>query len=168
MDVEAGVPNMTSIVSATLNVAKAFRKDKDYGSVEVGKVADLSIVEGDPLQDIWTTTNVKLVVKDGKVIDPAFTGYKNPIPSFYAYQTHPADLEISPFSTLQGTTDDHPRERRGDVAVSSRHVEAGIRQPVQFQFHRTADKIHIQNRTRSDDTTRAYHGGWNLYRDGES
>ena len=55
MDVEAGVPNMTSIVSATLNVAKAFRKDKDYGSVEVGKVADLSIVAGDPLQDIWTT-----------------------------------------------------------------------------------------------------------------
>jgi len=102
MDVEAGVPNMTSIVSATLNVAKAFRKDKDYGSVEVGKVADLSIVAGDPLQDIWATTNVKLVVKDGKVIDPAFTGYKNPIPSFYAYQTHPADLEISPFSTLQG------------------------------------------------------------------
>ena len=66
MDVEAGVPNMTAIESATLNVAKTFRKDKDYGSVEVGKVADLSIVEGDPLQDIWATTNVKLVVKDGK------------------------------------------------------------------------------------------------------
>ena len=103
MDVEAGVPNMTSIVSATLNVAKAFRKDKDYGSVEVGKVADLSIVEGDPLQDIWATTAVKLVVMDGKLIDPAFTGVKNPIPSFYAYQTQPADLEISPFSTLQST-----------------------------------------------------------------
>ena len=101
MDVEAGVPNMTSIVSATLNVAKAYRKDKDYGSVEAGKVADLSIVEGDPLQDIWATTNVKLVVKDGKVIDPAFTGYKNPIPSFYAYQTHPTELAVSPFSTLQ-------------------------------------------------------------------
>jgi hypothetical protein len=103
MDVEAGVSNMTSIQSATLNVAKAYRKDKDYGSVEVGKVADLSIVEGDPLQDIWATTNVKLVVMDGKIIDPAFTGYKNPIPSFYAYQTQPAELEISPFSVLQGT-----------------------------------------------------------------
>lgn len=103
MDVEAGVPNMTSIQSATLNVAKAFRKDMDYGSVEVGKVADLSIVEGDPLQDIWATTNVKLVVMGGKVIDPAFTGVRNPIPSWYAYQTHPADLEISPFATLQNT-----------------------------------------------------------------
>jgi Amidohydrolase family len=103
MDVEAGVPNMVAIQAATLNVAKAYRKDKDYGSVEAGKVADLSIIEGDPLQDIWATTNVKLVVMDGKMIDPAFTGYKNPIPSFYAYQTQPADLEIAPFSTLQST-----------------------------------------------------------------
>ena len=64
MDVEAGVPPMTAIQAATLNVARTFRKDKDYGSVESGKVADLSIVEGDPLQDIWMTQNVKMVVMD--------------------------------------------------------------------------------------------------------
>jgi len=46
MDVEAGVPPMTAIQAATLNVARTFKKDKDYGSVEPGKVADLSIVEG--------------------------------------------------------------------------------------------------------------------------
>ena len=69
MDVEAGVPPMTAIQSATINVAKTFGKDKDYGSVEVGKVADLSIIEGDPLDDIWMTQNVKMVVMDGKVID---------------------------------------------------------------------------------------------------
>ncbi len=50
MDVEAGVPPMTAIQAATINVAKTFHKDKDYGSVEPGKVADLSIIEGDPLQ----------------------------------------------------------------------------------------------------------------------
>ena len=38
-----------AIQAATLNVAKTFDKDKDYGSVEPGKVADLSIIEGDPL-----------------------------------------------------------------------------------------------------------------------
>ena len=103
MDVEAGVPNMTSIVSATLNVAKAFRKERDYGSVEVGKVADLAIVEGDPLQDIWATTNVKLVVKDGVLIEPTFTGVKNPIPAFYSFQSHPIDLQVTPFATLQNT-----------------------------------------------------------------
>ena len=103
MDVEAGVPPMTAIQAATLNVAKTFKKDKDYGSVETGKVADLSIVEGDPLQDIWMTQNVKIVVMDGKVIEIGFTKYKNPIPSFYSYQSLPLDLEIAPLFLIEGS-----------------------------------------------------------------
>jgi imidazolonepropionase-like amidohydrolase len=102
MDVEAGVPPMTAIQSATLNVAKAFKIDKDYGSVEPGKVADLTIIEGDPLQDIWATQNVKLVMMDGQLIDIAFRKHKNPIPSFYAYQTLPPDLELSPLLLTAG------------------------------------------------------------------
>ncbi len=102
MDVEAGVPAMTAIQAATLNAAMVYKKDKDFGSVEVGKIADLSIVEGDPLADIWATQNVKIVVKDGERIDIRFTGYKNPIPSFYAYQTLPMELEISPTAVTQG------------------------------------------------------------------
>ena len=103
IDVEAGVPPMKAIQAATLNVARTFRKDKDYGSVEPGKVADLSIVEGDPLQDIWMTQNVKMVVMDGKLIDIAFHKYKNPIPSFYSYQSLPLDLEISPLFLIEGS-----------------------------------------------------------------
>jgi hypothetical protein len=103
MDVEAGVPPMTAIQAATLNVAKTFKKEKDYGSVEAGKVADLSVVEGDPLQDIWMTQNVKMVVMDGKVIDIGFKKYKNPIPSFYSYQSLPLDLEIAPLFLIEGS-----------------------------------------------------------------
>lgn len=103
MDVEAGVPPMTAIQAATLNVARTFRRDKDYGSVEPGKVADLSIVEGDPLQDIWATQNVKLVVMDGTLIDIGFQKYKNPIPSFYSYQSLPLDLEIEPHLLIEGS-----------------------------------------------------------------
>ena len=103
IDVEAGVPPMKAIQAATLNVAKTFKKDKDYGSVEPGKVADLSIIEGDPLQDIWMTQNVKMVVMDGKVIDIGFKKYKNPIPSFYSYQSLPLDLQISPLFLIEGS-----------------------------------------------------------------
>jgi Amidohydrolase family len=103
MDVEAGVAPMTAIQAATLTAAKTFKKDQDYGSVEPGKVADLSIVEGDPLQDIWATQNVKMVVMDGKVIDSGFTKYKNPIPSFYSYQTLPLDLEVAPLFLIEGS-----------------------------------------------------------------
>ncbi|HLH94388.1 MAG TPA: amidohydrolase family protein [Xanthobacteraceae bacterium] len=102
MDVEAGVAPMTAIQSATLNVAKAFKQEKDYGSVEPGKVADLSIIEGDPLADIWATQNVKHVVMDGRIIEMGFRRYKNPIPSFYSYQTLPPDLELSPLLLTQG------------------------------------------------------------------
>jgi len=102
MDVEAGVPPMTAIQAATLNVAKIFKKDRDYGSVERGKVADLSIVEGNPLEDIWTTQNVKMVVMDGNVIDIGFQKYKNPIPSFYSYQNLPRDIEIAPLFLTEG------------------------------------------------------------------
>ena len=94
---------MTAIQAATLNVARTFKKDKDYGSVEPSKVADLAIVEGDPLQDIWMTQNVKMVVMDGKVIDIGFKKYKNPIPSFYSYQSLPLDLEISPLFLIEGS-----------------------------------------------------------------
>ena len=95
MDVEAGITPMAAIQAATLNVARNFGRNKDYGSVEAGKVADLSIIEGDPLQDIWMTQNVKSVVMDGKIIDIAFSRYKNPIPSFYAYLTLPPDIDVS-------------------------------------------------------------------------
>lgn len=103
MDVEAGVPPITAIQAATLNVAKTFRKDRDYGSVERGKVADLSIVEGNPLEDIWVTQNVKMVLMDGKVIDIGFTRYKNPIPSYYSYQSLPLDLDIAPLFLTEGS-----------------------------------------------------------------
>jgi len=103
MDVEAGVPPMTAIEAATLNVARTFHKDKDYGSVEPGKVADLSIVEGNPLQDMWATTNVKTVVMNGKVVDIGFHKYVNPIPEFNSWQQLSEHIEVSPLALTQGS-----------------------------------------------------------------
>ena len=117
MDVEAGVPPMKAIQAATINVAKAFRKDKDYGSVEPGKVADLSIVEGDPLSDIWMTQNVKMVIMDGKAIDIGFHGYKNPIPCFYSHLSLPMDLDLSPSMIAAGS---------GRQLCGSKGVEFGL------------------------------------------
>jgi imidazolonepropionase-like amidohydrolase len=102
MDVEAGVPPMTAIQAATINVARTFRKDKDYGSVEPGKVADLSIIDGDPLKDIWMTQNVKMVVMNGKVVHHEFTGYVNPIPEFNSWQQLSQTIDVSPAAITQG------------------------------------------------------------------
>jgi hypothetical protein len=81
MLVQAGLTPVQAIQTASINVAQAWGKDKDYGSVEKGKTADLVIVRGDPQQNISDTQNVEMVFIDGKVMDISYhPDYKNPIP----------------------------------------------------------------------------------------
>lgn len=65
--VEAGMPSMKAIQSATLGGAQLIGIEKDYGTVEPGKVADLVAVPGDPLADINVMTKVNFVMKAGVV-----------------------------------------------------------------------------------------------------
>ena len=81
MLVEAGLTPVQAIQTASINVAQAWGKDKDYGSVEKGKIADLVIVRGDPQQNISDTQNVEMVFIEGKLTDISYhPDYKNPIP----------------------------------------------------------------------------------------
>ncbi len=81
MVVEAGLTPIQAIQTASLNVAQAWNKDKDYGSIEKGKLADLVIIRGDPRQDISDTQNVEMVFMEGKATDISYhPDYKNPIP----------------------------------------------------------------------------------------
>ncbi|HET7536702.1 MAG TPA: amidohydrolase family protein [Candidatus Didemnitutus sp.] len=65
--VEAGMPPMKAIQAATLNASQLLELDKDIGTVEAGKFADLVAVAGDPLADIKLMTNVTFVMKAGTV-----------------------------------------------------------------------------------------------------
>ncbi len=65
--VEAGMPEMEAIQAATVNAADLLRISDKLGSVEVGKLADLVAVEGNPLENIELMTDVKFVMKDGVV-----------------------------------------------------------------------------------------------------
>ena len=79
--VEAGLTPLQAIQGVSLNVAEAWGKQKDYGSVEKGKVADIVIVNGDPMKDISATQQVEKLFMDGKAMDLSFhADYKNPIP----------------------------------------------------------------------------------------
>jgi imidazolonepropionase-like amidohydrolase len=81
MLVEAGLTPLQAIQTASTNVAQAWGKEKDFGSVEKGKVADLIIVRGDPLRNISDTQNIESVFIDGKKVDTSYhADYKNPIP----------------------------------------------------------------------------------------
>jgi len=105
MFVEAGLTPMQALQAGTINVAKAFRKDKDFGTVEAGKVADLIMIDGDPLKDIWSTQNVKWVMLGGKVVDHEFhANYHNPIPAIRAWRATPQNIEIEPRALAQGSS----------------------------------------------------------------
>jgi hypothetical protein len=67
--VEAGLTPFHAIQAATINAARALRKDKELGSIEAGKLADLVILTADPLADIHNTTKIDTVVLGGKVLD---------------------------------------------------------------------------------------------------
>jgi len=67
--VQAGIPTSQVIRIATLNGAVFLGKGDDMGSVQEGKLADLLLLNADPLADIDNTKNIALVMKGGKIID---------------------------------------------------------------------------------------------------
>ena len=62
-----GMPEMETIISATIEAAKLLRIEDKLGSIEVGKIADIIAVSGDPIKDITSMENVVFVMKEGKV-----------------------------------------------------------------------------------------------------
>ncbi len=60
--------NFQALQNVTINAARIAFVDKDLGSVEVGKLADLAVIRGNPLQDVKNAANVEMVVKNGNVI----------------------------------------------------------------------------------------------------
>ncbi len=68
--VQAGISPMAALQTATLNNAKVLQQDKQLGTVEVGKYADLVILDADPLEDIHNARKIHRVIKNGLLLDP--------------------------------------------------------------------------------------------------
>ena len=70
--VEAGMPALEAIKAATFEAATLLGTIDDFGTLEVGKRADVVATEGNPLENIDALSHLNLVMKDGKV-------YKNTV-----------------------------------------------------------------------------------------
>ena len=68
--VNLGMAPMDALLTCTRNAARAIKLDKDIGTLEAGKLADVVAVAGDPLADIrclQDKKNIQVVMKEGKV-----------------------------------------------------------------------------------------------------
>ncbi|MGE4070140.1 MAG: amidohydrolase family protein [Lysobacterales bacterium] len=67
----AGVPLDAILQAATLDNARAFHLDRDIGSVEVGKRAQLLLLSGNPLETLEAYDHIEQIILDGRVIERA-------------------------------------------------------------------------------------------------
>jgi len=64
----AGLTTMQLLVAATRSGAIMANVSREVGTLEVGKIADIIVVEGDPLADLQALNNVRVVIQGGAVI----------------------------------------------------------------------------------------------------
>jgi imidazolonepropionase-like amidohydrolase len=65
---KAGMTPMQIVVASTLNAAHVSNLEKELGTLEPGKIADLLVIYGDPLEDLQALQKVRLVIHEGVVI----------------------------------------------------------------------------------------------------
>ena len=68
--VKLGMKPMDAILTTTRNAAQALKQEKDLGTIEAGKFADIIAVDGDPLKNIrclQDKKNIKIVMKEGRI-----------------------------------------------------------------------------------------------------
>jgi imidazolonepropionase-like amidohydrolase len=65
--VEAGLPPMAALQTATRNPARFLGKEKDLGTIEQGKIADLVLLDANPLEDVRNIKKIAAVIFEGKM-----------------------------------------------------------------------------------------------------
>jgi imidazolonepropionase-like amidohydrolase len=66
---EKGMKPMDAILAATRNIAAAYKKLDTLGTIEPGKLADLLVLDADPLADLENIRRISIVMKAGTIVD---------------------------------------------------------------------------------------------------
>jgi imidazolonepropionase-like amidohydrolase len=84
---QGGMTSMEALKAATINSAKSLGFDQQLGSLEAGKLADLIVLDKNPLENIYNTESIKYVMVNGRLYDAESmneTGnYNRPRNKFY-------------------------------------------------------------------------------------
>jgi imidazolonepropionase-like amidohydrolase len=63
-----GAP-IDALAAASANAARFFKEAEQWGSIKAGQVADLLVLDADPLADIMNTRRIAHVIQNGAIID---------------------------------------------------------------------------------------------------
>jgi imidazolonepropionase-like amidohydrolase len=66
---QGGMTNMEALRTATLNPALTLGMERDLGSLEPGKLADLVVLDRNPLESIRHTETVRMIMLNGRLYD---------------------------------------------------------------------------------------------------
>ena len=66
---QGGMTNLEAIRTATINGARALGLDKELGSIEEGKLADLVVMDRNPLENIRNSESIAMVMLNGRLYD---------------------------------------------------------------------------------------------------
>ncbi len=66
---EKGCSAMEMLRAATINIARTYGKDRDLGTLEPGKIADLLILDRNPMDAAKNFQSIRTVIKDGAIVD---------------------------------------------------------------------------------------------------
>jgi imidazolonepropionase-like amidohydrolase len=136
----AGLSNRDIIRAATINAARGFGKDMDYGSIDKGKIADLLLLDKDPVQDLDALANVQTIIHRGKQLQTA--ALLPPTPAVLAqqqlnaYNARDIDAFLAPYSDSTKIYD----QASGKVLMQGKEE---MRQRY-TQFFETAKTLHCQ------------------------
>ena len=109
--VKAGVGELQALQAATLHSAELMRMQDRLGTLREGSVADLLILDANPLEDIHNTRKIWKVISRGRVLEGEYDpNFKNPIPRNYwedssHYFPAPEIQEVSPEVVVEGVRD---------------------------------------------------------------
>ena len=88
-----GMSSHDVLRAATLHGADAIGLAKDLGSIEVGKLADLQVLDANPLDNIQNSTSIRYVMKNGRLYEAAnlteVWPRQRPLPSEWWWRLEP-------------------------------------------------------------------------------
>lgn len=68
---ESGLSNWEILTASTINGAKVLGKENEFGTIAKGKLADMILLDGNPVEDLEHLQKISIVINKGNIIDPS-------------------------------------------------------------------------------------------------